>query len=252
VKHRSSREWGAAEAHRLARDKGVSRPLYAVVRGVVVPVFRVYFHMHVAGSDNVPTAGAVIIAPNHKSFFDAFFVAACTSRRIRFMGKAELFEGRHGRLLVRLGAFPVRRGETDEEALETARVLLAKGEALALFPEGTRVRDPGSLGTPRRGAARLALETGAPLVPTAITGTEHLFLGPLPLPRRVQVAFAAPIPVEALDEPTPEAASELLEDQLWPQVEGEFRRLYARPGLIVAGLAAVGIAGAVLARRRRR
>jgi 1-acyl-sn-glycerol-3-phosphate acyltransferase len=240
------------EAHRLARERGVSRPLYAVVRSFVGPLFRVYFHMHVAGAEHVPSKGAVIIAPNHKSFFDSFFIAVCTRRRIRFMGKAELFEGRHGRLLVRLGAFPVQRGAADEEALETARIILRNGEALALFPEGTRVPDPDRLGPPRRGAPRLALETGAPLVPAAITGTEHLFAGPMPLPRRVQVAFAEPIPVAPRDEATPEEAGKLLEEQLWPTVAVEFHRLYARPGLIAAALAAVGLAGVVAARHRRR
>src|SRR5207244_10302335 len=130
--------------------------------------------------------GPVIVAPNHKSFWDSFFVAAATRRHVRFMGKSELFKGLHGRMLVRLGAFPVRRGESDAEALETAREILRQGGLLALFPEGTRVRDPESLGSPRRGAARLALETGAPLIPCAISGTEHLFRGPFPRPVRGQ------------------------------------------------------------------
>jgi len=240
------------DAHRLAREKGVSAPLYAMVRGIVTPLFRVYFHMHVAGADRVPREGPVIIAPNHKSQLDPFFVAACTRRRIRFMGKAELFGGRHGYVLVRLGAFPVRRGESDAQALETARVLLAKGEALALFPEGTRIAEADRLGSPRRGATRLALETGAPLVPAAITGTQKLFVGPVPLPRRVQVAFAEPIRPEPDPVVTPEEAGDLLEDRLWPTVESEFRRLYTRPGLIAAALTAAGLAGLVARRRRRR
>ena len=167
------------------------------------------------------------------------------------MGKSELFDGGKGPLLVALGAFPVRRGAADEDALETARVILRQGGLLSLFPEGTRIRDPEGLGEPRRGAARLALETGAPLVPAAITGTDRLFIGPLPKPKRVQVAFAEPIPVHEL-EPTPEAAASLLDDQLWPEVEGEYRRLRARPTLIAAGLAALGIGGGVLLRRKRR
>jgi 1-acyl-sn-glycerol-3-phosphate acyltransferase len=166
------------------------------------------------------------------------------------MAKTELVEARYGRLLVRLGAFPVRRGQADAEALETARVILRQGGLLALFPEGTRVRDPDELGHPRRGAGRLALEAGAPLVPAAIAGTERLFLGPLPKPRRVQVAFAEPIPVAELTA-SPEEAARLVEQLLWPEVEGEFRRLRARPGLIAAALAALGIGGFVLRRRRR-
>jgi 1-acyl-sn-glycerol-3-phosphate acyltransferase len=120
-----------------------------------------------------------------------------------------------------------------------------------LFPEGTRFRDPATLGLPHRGAARLALETGSPLVPAAITGTEKLFAGPLPKPRRVQVAFGEPISVAGL-EATPESAGELIEGSLWPEVTREFGRLRARPGVIVAGLAAVGITGGLVARKRRR
>jgi 1-acyl-sn-glycerol-3-phosphate acyltransferase len=239
------------EAHRLAREKGVSRPLYAVVRALAVAFMRVWFRLGIAGTEHIPKEGAAIVAPNHKSFWDSFFVAAATRRHVRYMGKSELFQGPWGRLLVRLGAFPVRRGESDAEALETARTILRQGGLLALFPEGTRVRDPEQLGSPRRGAGRLALETGAPVVPAAITGSERLFLGPIPKPKRVQVAFAEPIAARDLP-PTPEAAGELVEGRVWPRVEGEFRRLRARPGLIALGLAALGLGGAEAYRRRAR
>jgi 1-acyl-sn-glycerol-3-phosphate acyltransferase len=237
------------QAHRLAREKGVSRPLYAVVRGIASPLFRGYFRMHVSGAEHVPAEGAAIVAPNHKSFWDSFFIGVCTRRHLRFMAKTELIEARYGRLLVRLGAFPVRRGSSDEDALETARTVLRQGGLLALFPEGTRIRDPDELGHPRRGAGRLALEQGAPIVPAAITGTEKLFLGPVPKPRRVQVAFAPPIEVGDLAV-TPEGAAEVVEGMVWPEVEGEYRRLRSRPTVIAATLAALGIGGGVLAQRR--
>lgn len=239
------------EAHRLAREKGVSRLLYALVRGIVSPLFRLYFRMHISGADCIPAEGPAIVAPNHKSFWDSFFIAVCTRRHVRFMAKTELIEARYGRLLVRLGAFPVRRGQADEDALETARTILRQDGLLALFPEGTRIRDPDELGHPRRGAGRLALETGAPLVPCAITGTEKIFRGGFPVPRRVQVAFSAPIPVSDLTA-TPEAAATLISDTLWPEVEGEYRRLRARPTVIAAGLAALGIGGGLFLRRKRR
>jgi 1-acyl-sn-glycerol-3-phosphate acyltransferase len=240
------------EAHRLAREKGVSRPLYAVVRGILRPFFRVYFRMHVSGVECVPEEGAAIVAPNHKSFWDSFFLGVVIRhRQLRFMGKTELFQGRRAWLLVRLGAFPVRRGQSDADALETAREILRQGGLLALFPEGTRIRDPDELGDPKRGAGRLALESGAPLVPAAITGSDHLFAGPFPKPKRVQVAFAEPISVHQLAS-TQEAAGELVENLLWPEVESEFRRLRARPTLIAAGLAALGLGGGLLLRRRGR
>ena len=241
------------QAHRLAREKGVSRPLYAIVRALAVPFMRIWFRLRVGGAEHIPADGAAIVVPNHKSFWDSFFIAAATPRHLRFMGKRELFEGPWGRLLVALGAFPVRRGESDVEALETARQVLRQDGLLALFPEGTRIRDPDELGEPRRGAARLALETGAPLVPAAITGTDHLFLGPLPKPKRVQLAFSEPIAVRHR-EATPEVAEELVGELVWPAVREEFGRLRARPGLIAAGLALVGlgIGGGVAARRARR
>ncbi|MBA3261749.1 MAG: 1-acyl-sn-glycerol-3-phosphate acyltransferase [Thermoleophilaceae bacterium] len=238
------------QAHRLAREKGVSRPLYAFVRALVTPFLRIWFRMHVSAAEHIPEKGAAIVAPNHKSFWDSFFIAVCTRRHVRYMAKTELIEARYGRLLVRLGAFPVRRGSSDADALETARVILEQGGLLALFPEGTRVRDPEELGNPKRGAGRLALECGAPLIPTAITGTEELFLGPFPKPRRVQVAFAEPIAASELAS-TPEAAGEPVDELLWPEVEGEYRRLRARPGAIAAALAALGIGSGLLVQRRR-
>lgn len=236
------------DAHRLAREKGVSKPLYWLVRGIAEPFLRLWYGVRIAGAEHIPREGAAVVAPNHKSFWDSFFVALATRRHVRFMGKAELFQGPWGRLLVRLGAFPVRRGESDADALATAREILRQGGLLALFPEGTRVRDSESLGSPRRGAGRLAIEAGAPIVPAAITGTERLFIGPLPRPGRVRVSFGEPIPVSRL-ESTPEAAGELVEETLWPEVESQFRLLRSRPTLIAAGLAAIGL-GALIRRRR--
>jgi 1-acyl-sn-glycerol-3-phosphate acyltransferase len=108
------------------------------------------------------------------------------------------------------------------------------------------VREEG-LGVPKRGAARLAIEAGAPLVPTTITGTEKRRW---PLPRKVRMAFGTPVPVEGL-EATPEDAA-LAIGQVWPQVEEEYARWQARPGLIVAGAAAIGLGALVAARRRKR
>lgn len=235
-----------ADAHEVAR-RGPGRIAYLFVRLVLMPLLRVVFAMRVSGAENVPVSGPVVIAPNHKSFWDAFFIAASLKRRIHFMGKSELFEGRAGRLLIALGAFPVRRGESDAEAIETALAILRRGDALALFPEGTRVRDPEALGRPKKGAARLAIEGGAPIVPTALTGTERRRHH---LPRRVQVSFAEPIPVSAL-RATPEDAASLIDDAVWPAVTADYRRLKARPGVIAAGVAAVGLGYAVHRFRHR-
>jgi 1-acyl-sn-glycerol-3-phosphate acyltransferase len=237
-------------AHRYAREKGVSRALYFVLRLILRPSLGAWFRMRIDGADHIPAEGPAIVAPNHKSFYDSFFLALATPRHLRFMAKTELIDGLAGGLLVRLGAFPVRRGEADEEALETARTVLHQGGLLALFPEGTRIRDPDQLGEPRRGAGRLALETGAPIVPAAITGTDGLFLGPVPKPRKVQIAFSQPIPVGALPA-TPQAAGELIEERVWPEVERSWRGLRSRRTAVAALLAALGVSGGVAAGRRR-
>lgn len=234
------------EAHRIARE-GTNPIAFRIVRLVIVPLFRLLFLMRVTGLENVPKAGPAVIAPNHKSFWDAFFIAAVLHRRIFFMGKAELFQGRRGRLLLALGGFPVKRGESDADATTTSLAILNRGDVLALFPEGTRVPDPQHLGTPKRGAARFAIATGAPIIPTAITGTEKRRW---PLPRRVQIAFGAPILVDHLDA-TPEGAARLIETAVWPSITEDYRQLKARPGLIAGSLAAAGLGVAIYKWRKK-
>jgi 1-acyl-sn-glycerol-3-phosphate acyltransferase len=235
------------EAHRLARAKGSNRVLYFLLRLVLVPLMKLFFGLTATGTENIPRTGPVVIAPNHKSFWDAFFLAAVVRRRLHFMGKAELFQGWRGRVCLALGGFPVLRGASDAEAIETSRAILERGDVLALFPEGTRVPDPERLGNPRRGATRLAIETGAVIIPTAITGTEKRRRH---LPRRVRIAFGEPIPVTDLS-PTPEHAGLLLDQTVWPTISEEYQRLRVAPGLVAAGLAAAGL-GYLIHRRRVR
>ena len=232
------------EAHRIAREKGVSGPLYLLVKYTAALVFRIVCGFTATGKENVPKKGPVVIVPNHKSFWDPFFVAIVLRRPVHFMGKAEHFEGPMAEIFLRLGAFPVRRGESDEEALETARAILARGDALALFPEGTRVREEG-LGTPKRGAARLAIEAGAPLVPTTITGTEKRRW---PLPRKVRMVFGTPVSVEGL-EATPEDAARGDRRGLAAGRPRSTHRWQNRAGLIAAGAAAIGLGAWVVKKR---
>jgi 1-acyl-sn-glycerol-3-phosphate acyltransferase len=231
------------EAHELSRKRGTSKLIYGTARVVLTPLTGVWYRLKVTGAEYVPAEGAAIIAPNHKSFYDSFFIGVATKRHLHFMAKTELFEGKSAWLLSGLGAFPVRRGEADPDALETARLHLDKGRVLALFPEGTRHRDPEQLRAPRKGAGRLAIEAQVPVVPCAITGTDRLFKGWFPLPVKVQVSFAPAIQPAQL-EATPEAAADLIENQVWPEVEREFARLKATPGLLAAILAAVGAGAA--------
>lgn len=236
------------EAHTRAREKGSNRVLYFLLRMILVPTLTIFFGLKATGTENIPKTGPVVIAPNHKSFWDAFFIAAVVhKRRLYFMGKAELFKGWRGRLFVALGGFPVLRGESDDLAIGTARAILERGDVLALFPEGTRVQDPDKLGNPKRGATRLAIETGAVIIPTAMSGTEKRRWH---LPRQVRIVFGEPIPVTDL-QATPEHAGMLLDQAVWPTVSEEYQKLRNTPGLIAGGLAAAGIGYALYRRSKR-
>jgi 1-acyl-sn-glycerol-3-phosphate acyltransferase len=148
--------------------------LYAFVKLVSAPYCRAVYKLEVQQIENVPARGAVILAPNHFSQMDHWFVGVLLPRHVRFMAKSQLFMGRPLEwFLSRMGAFPVRRGQGDEEAIVTARVLLERGEAIVMYPEGGRSRS-GEIGTrARRGIGRVALQTGTPLVPIAVCGSER-------------------------------------------------------------------------------
>jgi 1-acyl-sn-glycerol-3-phosphate acyltransferase len=228
---------------------GLSRPLYAFAKVLFRGFLRLWFRIRVAGVDHVPDTGPVILAPNHKNFLDPFFIGIVLRRRVRYMAKSELFAGPLKWLLPRLGAFPVRRGEADEEALRTARALLAEDEVVVLFPEGTRIAEPDALGSPHHGAGRLALETSAPIVPAAITGTSHLWRGALPHLRRVQIAFLPPVDAGEVAGGE-DAVEELIDRRVWPAVADSYGRLRSTPGTIAAALAAIGVGGGLIARHR--
>ncbi|MBI5105461.1 MAG: 1-acyl-sn-glycerol-3-phosphate acyltransferase, partial [Solirubrobacterales bacterium] len=136
-------------------------------------------------------------------------------------------------------------------ALQTARALLEAGEPVVLFLEGTRVDDPDVLGSPHHGAARLAVETGAPIVPVAISGTAHLWLGPVPKPHHVRIALLEPVAAPA-GRDGPEVLGELIDRRVWPAVQEEYGRLQATPGVVLTALTAAGLGAGLAARRARR
>ena len=148
--------------------------LYKFVRLVSAPYCRLVYKLQVQQIDNVPADGPVILAPNHFSQMDHWFVGVLLSRHVRFMAKSQLFRGRPVEwFLSHMGAYPVRRGQHDEEAIATTHALLRRGEAIVIYPEGGRSRS-GEIGTTARpGIGRLALETGTPVVPIAVRGSER-------------------------------------------------------------------------------
>jgi 1-acyl-sn-glycerol-3-phosphate acyltransferase len=166
-------------------------------------VRRVY-RIEVTGAERIPAGGPVILVANHESIWDPFVLGVATPREIHYMAKAELFRSRVLAAAMRsFNAFPVERGGGDRDAMSEAGRLLARGEVLGMFPQGTS-KPERQIGW-HRGAARLALATGAPLVAVRLRGTNRL-------PRRsdVRIAVAEPI-VVPVARPTIAAAKELTE-----------------------------------------
>lgn len=202
--------------------------LYGTIRGLIVrPIARVLYRLDVHGAELIPQTGPCILASNHESLVDPFALALATRRQVRFLAKVELFENRLSRaLLDDLGAIPVSRGKGDREALALARSFLDRGDVLGVFPQGTC--RPYRERPWRRGAARLAFETGSPIVPVCLVNTERA-LRPhdvrMGLPK-VRVLVGPPIEVEQL-KPTIVAAQALMERV--EQAVLELRRPYGEP-----------------------
>lgn len=170
--------------------------LYGLARAIVVGVCRVLWRPRVLHKERLPPSGAYVLAPSHRSNLDTPFLACLTRRRIRFMGKAELWKhGWSARLLSALGGFPVDRGVPDRAALHSALAALEGGEPLVVFPEGTRRRGR-VIEDLHDGAAYLAARTGAPIVPVAIGGSEEILAKGRKVPKLRRVALVVGVPLE--------------------------------------------------------
>ena len=188
----------------------------------------------------------MILAANHRSFLDPFAIGCCNPRPIFFVAKQELFRNPLlGWILNCMGAFPVRRGESDDESVETSLALLERGQAVVIFPEGTRIQ-AGSLAKPKRGVGRLALQSGAPVVPIAITGSEHARDGWKIKPVRVHVRFGPALTYPRVDDPSPFLAGEVTE-RIWPCVGLQWEWLGGLPPLRTAAVVGGGSMGTAIA-----
>src|SRR4051812_43683957 len=211
-----------------ARTKGVNPFVYWIVRALFQPFFHIYFRMSRIGREHIPADGPVIFAANHRSFLDPFVIACMSRRPLYYVAKKELFARKlTAWFLNSLGAFPIDRGNADEDAMATAREILERGDSVLIFPEGTRIR-PGTLGTPKRGVGRLALETGAPVVPVAVIGTEAIRRGWRIRPHKVAIRAGAPLRFPKVSEPSTQLAGAVTE-RIWPCVMLQWEWLGRRP-----------------------
>ena len=200
-------------------------PFYLFAASLSLPVLKLLYRLEASGIENLPKEGGYVLAANHTSNLDPWPLGLplFPKHQLHFMGKSELFNPMLGPLLRAAGAFPVRRGERDAEAIETAVRLCKEGEVVAMFPEGTR-REKGLRKKfehrPRSGSARIALAAGVPLVPAAIKGTDRLSRL-----AKVRVAYGAPVPVEDLAGLNLREAAETATERLMERIYDLYARL---------------------------
>jgi 1-acyl-sn-glycerol-3-phosphate acyltransferase len=183
---------------------------YRLTRLVLTGPILVGYRFRTIDSSNVPERGPVLLAPNHFSFWDHFFVAVLLRREVQFMAKSQLFNpALLGWYINHGGVFPVRRGQKDEEAFITAHAIFARGGTVLMYAEGGRSRSK-ELGQPKPGVGRLALEAGVPVVPVAVHGSEHVRDAKhrLRIPK-VTVQYGEPLTFPQVDHPTREQSQEV-------------------------------------------
>lgn len=200
-------------------------PFYNFVAFVTWPLLHGAYRLDARGLENLPSEGGFVLSANHTSSFDPWPLGMplWPRRQLYFMGKSELFNPVLAPMLRASGAFPVRRGERDIQAIETAVQLCKDGKVVAMFPEGTR-REKGLRKKhehrPRTGAARIALAAHVPLVPAAIKGSDRLsHLA------KLKVAYGEPVPLDDLEGLAPHDAAQEATDRLMERIYALHDRL---------------------------
>jgi 1-acyl-sn-glycerol-3-phosphate acyltransferase len=226
VEHHSE-ETGAVTSAAADNPPPVS-PFYRFGVYVSRPVIKGLYRLNVRGQEHVPERGGFVVAANHTSNLDPWPLGiALWPRQLHYMAKSELWKPGLRTLLRWAGSFPVRRGEGDMEAMETAIRLCREGRVMAMFPEGTR-RSKGlrkkHQPRPHTGTARIALAAGVPIVPAAVRGMDRLSrLGPL------RVLFGPPVPTEDLASLDARAAAQEATRRLWAEIQRLEAELDAEP-----------------------
>ena len=197
--------------------------IYELVRVILTPIAVLLYRERAIDTTNVPADGPAIVAPNHFSNMDHFFAGVYLRRKMQFMAKSQLFGNPILNYIFRVGGvFPVRRGHHDEEAFITANAVLARGNCVLMYCEGGRSRTR-ELGKPRPGVGRLALETGVPVVPVAIHGSQGVRKWRKLRFPKVTVQYGKPITFDVVEEPTREQQMEAAE-----RVFASVRQMYSQ------------------------
>jgi len=203
----------------------MSVAFYKVVRAIVAGFCKVFWRVSIEGREHIPASGPFILSPVHRSNIDTPLAACVTTRRMRFMGKKEMWKvAPIGKIFTALGGFPVNRGTADREALRTCIEVLKNGEPLVLFPEGTRRSGP-VVEELFDGAAYVASKAGVPVIPVGIGGSE----GAMPKgakfikPVKVHMIVGPPLTIDQTAEGR--VARSAVRD-LTVRLQAELQRLY--------------------------
>jgi 1-acyl-sn-glycerol-3-phosphate acyltransferase len=195
---------------------------YELVRTLTSLYAYTFLRARAISVPNVPGSGPVILAPNHFSFMDHFLIGCYIRRKVRFMAKSQLFKGPMQFIYTHGGVFPVRRGARDEETFITAETILGRGGTVAMYCEGGRSRTGKVSEQAKRGIGRLALETGAPIVPIAIHGSSRIRNWKRLQFPKTTIQYGEAIRWEPIEKPTREQQQAVAD-----QILVEIRRLYA-------------------------
>ena len=215
--------------HERARRRGPSF-VYDVVRVISSLYGWTLLRARSVGAQNVPETGPAILAPNHFSYMDHFLIGMFIRRKVRFMAKSQLFTPVARWIYLQGGVFPVRRGARDEDAFITAEAILDASGVVAMYPEGGRSRTGELQEHAKPGIGRLALQSGAPVVPIAILGSARIRNWKRLRFPSVRVQYGEPLHFEREPDATRERQQEVAD-----AIFAEIRSLYARLGQRVGG-----------------
>ncbi len=201
-------------------------PIYDFVRLLLSIVVWVPYRARSINSRRVPTSGPVIFAPNHFSNIDHFFVGAFTRRKLQFMAKSQIYHGLMSWVYKTGGVFPVRRGVRDEQSFQVADSILDRGGCICMYCEGGRSRTGKMADKPKAGIGRVALQSGAMVLPVAIYGSQKVRNWKrLQLPK-VRISFGEPFRFEVVAEPTREQ-QQAAADEIFAEIKALYDELEA-------------------------